>query len=146
MSYTNLLYHIVYSTKARAPFITKDWRNDLHEYLGGTVRGLKSTALEIGGVDDHVHLLTSIPPTISVSEFMSKLKANSSHWAKQRSHKPFSWQEGYSAFSVSESRSEAVGDYIRRQEVHHQKASFADELRQLLERHNISYDETSLLG
>ena len=86
MSYTNLLYHIVYATKDRAPLISKSWRDDLHAYLGGSVRGLNGIALEVGGVADHVHLLAKIPPTISVSEFMGKLKANSSGWSKQRSN------------------------------------------------------------
>ena len=75
MSYTNLLYHIVYATKERAPLITKALRPRLHEYLGGTVRGLDGTALEINGTNDHVHILAKLRPTISVSEFLSKLKA-----------------------------------------------------------------------
>lgn len=113
----------------------------MHDYLGGTIRGLKGTALEIGGVEDHVHLLTSIPPTISVSEFMSKLKANSSNWGKRRSGRPFGWQDGYSAFTVSESQTDGVRNYIRTQEEHHRKLSFAEELAELLKRHNIPYDE-----
>src|SRR5260370_2297347 len=78
MSYTNLLYHIVYATKERAPLITKTLRPCLHEYLGGTVRGLGGVALEINGTNDHVHLLAKLRPTNSVSEFLSKLKSASS--------------------------------------------------------------------
>ena len=74
MSYTNLLYHIVYATKERAPLITKTLRPRLHEYLGGTVRGLGGIAIEINGVADHVHILAKLRPTISVSEFLSKVK------------------------------------------------------------------------
>jgi REP element-mobilizing transposase RayT len=141
MSFTKPLYHIVYATKERRPFLTQSWRADMYDYLGGTVRGLKGTALEIGGVEDHVHLLTSIPSTISVSEFMSKLKANSSNWGKHRSGKPFGWQDGYSAFTVSESQTEGVRDYIRNQEAHQYKLTFAEELQLLLKKHNIPYDE-----
>ena len=83
MSHTNLLYHIVFATKERAPLITPALRPTLHEYLGGTVRSLRGTALEVGGVADHVHLLVVLPPTIAVSDFLSKLKANSSSWAKR---------------------------------------------------------------
>jgi putative transposase len=78
MSYTNLLYHIVYATKERAPLITKTLRPRLHEYLGGTVRGLGGVALEVSGTADHVHILARLGPTISVSEFLSKLKSGSS--------------------------------------------------------------------
>jgi len=85
MSYKNLLYHIVYATKERAPLITKTLRPRLHEYLGGTVRGLGGVALEVNRVTDHVHILARLRPTISVSEFLSKLKSGSSSWAK---HKP----------------------------------------------------------
>ncbi len=77
MSHINLLYHIVYATKERAPLITKTLRPRLHEYLGGIVRGLGGVALEVDGVADHVHILAKLPPTISVSEFLSKLKSGS---------------------------------------------------------------------
>nr|MBA3440318.1 transposase [Pyrinomonadaceae bacterium] len=73
MSHTNLLYHIVFATKERAPLITPALRPALHQYLGGTVRGLRGTALEVGGVADHVHQLVVLPPTIAVSDFLSKL-------------------------------------------------------------------------
>jgi putative transposase len=81
-SYTNLLYHIVYGTKERRPLIDDEFQPRLYEYLGGTIRGLKSTALEIGGVEDHVHILAKVSPTIALSDFLEKLKANSSKWAK----------------------------------------------------------------
>ena len=144
MSFTKLLYHIIYATKNRRPFLTPSWRTDMHDYLGGTIRGLKGTTLEIGGVEDHVHLLTSIPPTISVSEFMSKLKANSSRWGKLRSGQTFGWQDGYSAFTVSESQTEGVRSYNLTQESHYRKMSFLEELQALLKKHNILYDEDSL--
>ena len=129
MSYTNLLYHIVTSTKNRAPYISKSWRNDLHAYLGGEVRGMSGTALEVGGVADHIHLLAKLPPTLSVSEFMAKLKASSSSWSKRKSGEQFAWQNQYAAFTVSESQVDSVRDYIRNQEEHHQSASFEDEFK-----------------
>lgn len=144
MSYTNLLYHLVYATKDRAPLITKNWRDDLHAYLGGAVRKLDGIALEVGGVADHVHLLAKIPPTTSVSDFMSKLKAGSSSWSKQRSARPFSWQNHYAAFSVSESQVDGVRDYIRRQEEHHRASSFEEEFKALLRKHNIAFEERYL--
>lgn len=144
MSHTNLLYHIVYATKERAPLITKGWHDDLHGYLGGEVRELNGVAVQVGGVADYVHLLAKIPPTLSVSEFMSKLKANSSRWAKHRSGRPFSWQSRYAAFTISESAAASVGDYIRDQEKHHQSRNFEEEFKALLRKHNIGYDEQYL--
>jgi putative transposase len=84
VSYTNLLYHIVYGTKDRVPLITKELRPRLHRYLGGLVNGLHGTPLEIDGTADHVHVLARIRPVISVSEFLSKFKSNSSGWANRQ--------------------------------------------------------------
>jgi putative transposase len=138
-SYTNLLYHIVYGTKERRPLIDDEFQPRLYEYLGGTIRGLKSTALEIGGVEDHVHILAKVSPTIALSDFLEKLKANSSKWAKSV-RRGFGWQDGYSAFTVSESQVERVRAYIRNQREHHKKTSFRDELIALLKAHGVQYD------
>jgi REP element-mobilizing transposase RayT len=108
MSYTNLLYHVVYGTKARAPFINAELKADLYKYLGGIVRGLGCVPIEINGMSEHVHLLVRIRPTISVSEFLSKLKSNSSRWARRRSQRRFGWQDEYGAFTVSESQVKRV--------------------------------------
>jgi putative transposase len=144
MSYTNLLYHIVYATKERAPLITKTLRPRLHEYLGGTVRGLGGIALEINGTNDHVHILAKLGPTISVSEFLSKLKSGSSGWARRKTAGRFAWQARFAAFTVSESQVERVRRYIRNQEEHHRKQSFEEEFRALLRAHKIDFDEARL--
>jgi REP element-mobilizing transposase RayT len=144
MSYTNLLYHIVYATKERAPLITNTLRPRLHEYLGGTVRGLDGIALEINGTADHVHLLAKLRPTISVSEFLSKLKSGSSGWAKQQTAGRFSWQARFAAFTVSESQVERVRRYIRNQEEHHRTRSFEEEFKVLLQAHKVDFDEAHL--
>jgi REP element-mobilizing transposase RayT len=90
-SYTNLLYHIVYATKERRPLIDLEFQPRLYEYLGGTIRGLKARSLEIGGIEDHAHILAKVPPTIAISDFLEKLKANSSKWAKSV-RRGFGWQ------------------------------------------------------
>jgi putative transposase len=144
MSHTKLLYHVVFGTKERAPLITHALRSDLHQYLGGIVRNLGGTALEINGVDDHVHLLAGVPPTIAVSDFVRKLKSNSSRWASVRTEGRFAWQERYSAFTVSESQVERVGEYISTQEEHHRKMSFRDEYVALLRAHRIEFDDKYL--
>jgi len=146
MFYTNLLYHIVYATKERAPLITNRLRPRLHEYLGGTVRGLGAIAIEVNGTSDHVHVLAKIRPTIAVSDFMSKLKSGSSGWAKRQTAGRFGWQARFGAFTVSESQVERVRRYIRNQEEHHRRVSFDEELRSLLRAHNIDFDEAHLLG
>jgi putative transposase len=102
-SYTNLLYHIVYGTKQRQRLIDEEFQPRLYEYAGGAIRGLKGTCLEIGGVEDHVHILAKLPPTLSVSDFLEVLKANTSKWAKSV-RRGFGWQGGYAAFTVSESQ------------------------------------------
>ena len=138
-SYTNLLSHIVFATKDRRPLIDDEFQPRLYDYLGGTIRGLKSTALEIGGVDDHLHILAKLPPTIAVSDFLEKLKTNTSKWAKSV-RRGFGWQEGYSAFSVSESQADRVRLYIQNQGKHHARLSFREELIALLEAHGVEYD------
>ena len=146
MSYTNLLYHIVYATKERAPLITKVLRPRLHEYLGGTVRGLNGIPIEINGVADHVHLLVRLKPTLSVSEFLSKLKSNSSGWAKKQTNGRFAWQARFAAFTVSESQVERVRRYISNQEEHHRASSFEEEFKALLRAHHIDFNEAHLWG
>src|SRR2546423_2961396 len=144
MSYTNLLYHIVFATKRRSPFITNELRADLHAYLGGTARGLGGIALEVGGVADHVHILAKIKPTVAVAEFIKRLKADSSGWANRKTRGRFAWQARYGAFTVSESQVEKVRAYVRNQEEHHSRVSFEEEIKALLKAHKIEFDEKYL--
>jgi putative transposase len=146
MSYTNLLYHIVYATKERAPLITNVLRPRLHEYLGGTIHGLGGVALEINGTADHVHLLAKLHPTISLSEFMSKPKSGSFGWAKRQTRGRFGWQARFGAFTVSESQVERVRKYIPNQEEHHRRQSFEQEFKALLRAHRIDFDEAHPWG
>lgn len=144
MSYTNLLYHIVYATKARAPFIVKPFRERFHAHLGGIVKGLDAIPIEINGVGDHVHLLVRLKPVISVSDFLCKLKSNSSSWAKKQLRGRFAWQQRYGAFTVSESQVPVVRRYIQKQEQHHQKMTFEEEFTALLRAHHVDFDEKYL--
>lgn len=125
--------------------IAEAWRPRLHEYLGGIVRGLDATALEIGGVKDHVHLLVRLKPVHRIDYFLRDMKADSSGWIhKQGLSKEFSWQRGYGAFTVSESQIGNVRRYIANQEEHHRKVTFEDEFKALLKAHNIEFDEKFL--
>jgi REP element-mobilizing transposase RayT len=141
-TYTSLLFHMVFSTKHRRPIIEAEWRARLHQYLGGTVRGLDSVALEIGGMADHVHLLVSMHQSYSVADFLRDLKANTSKWVNESAllRSRFEWQRGYGAFTVSKSQMEQVRRYIQNQEKHHRKMTFEEELIKLLDAHGIEYD------
>jgi len=141
MSYTNLLYHIVFGTKGRLSMIPPELKPQLHQYLGGIVRGLGGIALEINGMEDHVHLLVKLRPTICFSDFLRDLKSNSSSWAKENGFKGFGWQRRYGAFTVSESQIEIVRKYIRNQEIHHKKFDFKSEFETLLGANGIMVDD-----
>jgi REP element-mobilizing transposase RayT len=144
-TFYSLHYHWVCATKERRPLIVASWRGQFHEYLGGTVRGLGGVPLQIGGVEDHVHGLFGLKPTHCISDFVRELKKATSIWASEHHEPQFEWQEGYAIFAVSASMIESVIDYIGRQEVHHRKKPFAEELKQLLEKHGIKYDPKYLL-
>lgn len=141
-AHTNLLFHIVFSTKDRAPFLDAELKPRLFAYMGGILRKLGGTALLINGPNDHVHLLAVLPAKTSVAEIVGKLKANSSGWVHRQfpGRWRFAWQTGYAAFSVSHSQKQAVLDYIANQEAHHRKVSFQEELVAFLRRHEIEYD------
>ena len=146
-TFANLLYHIVFSTKHRAPLIREELRNDLYGYMGGILRGEGGILLEIGGMPDHVHLLAKLRTDVAVARVVQKVKAKPSKWRNELPNtlERFEWQEGYGAFSVSESLAGKVRRYIQNQEEHHRETSFEDELIALLKRHRIPYDERYLL-
>jgi len=143
-TYTNLIYHIIFATKERSPFITSELKPRLYDYLGGTVRGLEGVLLEIGGTNDHIHLLIKLKPTVKFADFMRELKANSSAWANRTTNRRFEWQNGYGAFTVGETQIENVSRYIKNQEKHHSKMNFEDEFKDLLSRSGIDFDERFL--
>jgi REP element-mobilizing transposase RayT len=145
-TYTKLLYHVVFSTKHRARLITVELQPRLHEYLGGIVRGEKGMAIRIGGTADHVHLLIRWRTDESLATLMRNVKSHSSLWVHQTfpQMQEFRWQEGYGAFTVSQSQAEAVDRYIQNQVQHHRERSFEEEFIELLKVHGIEYDERYL--
>jgi putative transposase len=144
-TFYSLHYHWVCSTKGRRPFLRADRRPRFHEYLGGTIRGLDGVPLRVGGVEDHVHILFDLKTSHCLADFSRELKKASSVWAASTCEREFSWQDGYSAFTVSASQLAAVGAYIARQEEHHRQSTFEEELRLLLDKHGIQYDLRFLL-
>jgi REP element-mobilizing transposase RayT len=146
-SYTRQLLHVVFSTKERRPFLHAEVRPRMLGYLRTVANDLNTTVLALNGVDDHVHILVDLPAALSTAEFLTKLKANSSRWFRKRFPQvDFRWQRGYGAFSVSPSKLEDVRGYIDRQEAHHQKHSFEDEIRKLVKNHGLEFDERFFLG
>jgi REP element-mobilizing transposase RayT len=141
-TFTNLLTHVIFSTKDRAPLICADRKPDLHAYLGGIVRQLGGTALIVNGTCDHIHMLALMPATKSTAECVNRIKVNSSKWMNDKQlRRAFAWQTGYSAFAVSESNKKRVLAYIAAQEAHHAKHTFQEELISYLKKHGITYDE-----
>ncbi len=135
--------HLVFSTKERRPFLRDETvRASLHSYLGGISKQLGCAPIITGGMEDHVHLLARFGRTITQAEWVKELKRVSNLWLKeQHSIQDFEWQGGYADFSVSASNLEQVKTYIANQEQHHLKINFQDELRTLLRRYRIEWDE-----
>ena len=143
-SLATILIHTVFSTKDRRPFLRdRLLRDELHRYLGRILSNLECQPIIVGGVEDHVHFLCALSRTCTPAEMVKETKRGSSLWLKTRSPDlcHFAWQNGYGVFSIGFSQIEPVRDYIAKQEEHHRKVSFQDELRQLLRRYEIEFDE-----
>ncbi len=141
-----LLTHIIFSTKDRAPFLKPEIRNELHAYLAAVARNLGCECFLVGGVEDHVHLAIGLSRTITAAKVVAQLKTSSSPWLKIRASflHNFSWQSGYAIFSVSPQALRALKRYIADQEAHHKQTSFQDELRGLLTKYGVAFDERYL--
>ena len=146
-SFASCLIHCVWSTKNREPCLIPDLRERLWPYLGGIAKQNQMKTLAIGGVADHVHILLSLPATLSVAKAMQLLKGNSSKWIRETFPKmrPFTWQEGYGAFSVGISGVDATVTYINNQTEHHRKRSFREEFIAMLQKHGFEYEESMLV-
>ncbi|HEX5397518.1 MAG TPA: IS200/IS605 family transposase [Verrucomicrobiae bacterium] len=146
MSYISSYFHCVFSTKERRPLITPELRDRLWPFLGGIARQNKMKAIEVGGIEDHVHILLSLPSTMAVAKALQLLKGGSSKWIHETfpEQRLFAWQEEYGAFSVSVSLLDRTVEYIRGQPEHHRKMTFREEFLALLKRHRVEYDERYL--
>lgn len=148
-TYTTIRLHLVFSTLGRKPLIPPDLQPRLWDYIGGIGKNHHIPVHAVGGVENHVHVLLSLPPTIPLSKAAQTIKAYSSKWINEtglRRGTRFAWQEGYSAFSVSQSSMPKVEAYIGSQAEHHHRHSFEDELRSLLARHGVQFDERFVFG
>ncbi|MCL2709858.1 MAG: IS200/IS605 family transposase [Planctomycetaceae bacterium] len=145
-SLTRLIVHAIFSTNNREPMLLAEVRPELYAYIGGILKSLGCVPLSISGTNDHVHLLFILSKTIPLAKVFEEVKGTSSQWIKTQPgvSKTFAWQGGYGAFSVSESQREKVSEYIARQEEHHRKLTFKEELLTLFQKHHIEYDEKYL--
>jgi len=147
-TYTSHHYHVVFSTKNREPWLTADIEQRVWEYIGGIARKHRMTALQVGGVDDHIHALVTAPATIAPSKIAQYLKGDSSNWMHREfpALRKFGWQDGYGAFTVSKSGIPELIRYIQNQREHHSTMTFQEEYLRLLKKHGVEYDERYLWG
>ena len=140
MSHTrvSLRVHCIFSTKNRDYGIPNDLQDNAWAFIGGIARNIGTTAIAVGGIADHVHVLLLLPPTMALSAAVQKIKANSSRWIHERTGRPFEWQEGYAAFSVGIAQTPATVEYILHQKEHHSRRGYAEELARILAKHSMS--------
>jgi REP element-mobilizing transposase RayT len=144
-TYSQNVLHVILSTKDRQKTISPELRPRLWAYVAGVCRKLEILVHAIGGIEDHIHLLTQVPPTLPVAKAILTIKSNSSRWANEQGHK-FAWQQGYGAFSASSSNIPAVAQYIRNQQAHHKKRGFEEEFVALLKKHGVAFDPKFVFG
>ena len=142
-SLAQIYVHIIFSTKGRRPFLRDPTTNErLHAYLVGALKGQQCSPLQVGGAEDHVHLLTKLGKTIDAATLVREIKKESTKWLKADMNlQDFHWQSGYGAFSISPSHIESVTQYIQNQQEHHKNESFKDEFRRLCQKYRAGLDE-----
>jgi REP element-mobilizing transposase RayT len=142
-TYTQILYHIVFATKDRAPVLTDSRREDLFRYMNGVIKNSHCQPIWTNGVKDHVHSLLSLHPTVALANLLKDMKVASSIWIKENRAFPnfVNWQEGYGAFTYSLRDEPELIAYLKRQEEHHRKVTFVEEYRKLLADAGIEIDE-----
>ena len=146
-TYTAICYHIVFATQDRAPVLHADRRPDLFRYMWGIINNRRGHLYRINGVQDHLHVLSSLHPAVSLADFVKDIKTGSARWIKENAvFKRFShWQEGYAAFTCSRGDLDRLIEYIKGQEEHHRKTTFEEEYRKLLLEAGIEFDERYLI-
>lgn len=142
-SLSRVILHVIFSTKNREPWLDRDVRPRMHGYIATICRDLGAELVHVGGVADHVHIVTTLPRTVSQAQLVEQIKKASSKWIKalDARYRGFFWQRGYGAFSVSPSQLDVVLQYIDSQQEHHRTRTFQEEYRELLRKHGVDFDE-----
>ena len=145
-SFVKFYAHIVFHTKYSRDIIKPEIEDELYSYIGGILKSCNSLPIKIGGIADHVHVLCTLPKTISLADLTEEIKRSSSKWIKSKGQAfvNFYWQPGYGGFSVGWSQVEIVKNYISNQKVHHHKVTFLEEYKTLLDENGVEYDEKYL--
>ncbi|CAN5329384.1 IS200/IS605 family transposase [soil metagenome] len=146
MSYRQILYHTVFGTKYRKPTIEEANCNELYQYIWGVIKNKNCKLFRINGVEDHIHILSDLHPSVALADLVKDIKVSRSLWMKASSLFPHfeGWAEGYGAFTYSIKERDRIINYIKKQKKHHQQVTFNDEYKALLEEHGITYDEKHL--
>jgi putative transposase len=146
-TYTQILYQIVFSTWSRERTLTVEKRDDLYKYITGILKNKKCHLYRINGIEDHLHIITHIHPTIALSNLIKDIKLASSGWIKENKiFKNFNgWQDGYGAFTYSIKEKDQLIEYTKNQQEHHKKTTFMEEYLELLNEYGIEYNEKYLL-
>ncbi|MEE1091051.1 MAG: transposase [Paludibacteraceae bacterium] len=139
--------HLIFHIKSTGVKMRECDLNEIFAYVGGIIKGVNGIPIEIGGRPDHIHVLTTLPKVMPLSEFVRIIKSNSSKWLKLKDncYKCFEWQEGYGAFSVSPTLLDKTIRYIRMQEEHHVKRNAKEEYKMFLDAYKVEYDERFLI-
>jgi putative transposase len=145
-TYTQILYQIVFSTKFRERTLAKEERPELFKDIWGILKNKKCHLYRINGVEDHIHIVTDIHPTVALASLVKDIKLGSTSFIKEKGIFPYfgGWQDGYSAFTYHISAKDSLIEYVKNQEAHHAKKSYREELEDLLKEHGIKYDEKYL--
>jgi putative transposase len=145
-SLSNILVHIIFSTKLSKPYIAQAIKKELYRYMASILKDCECSPIIIGGIEDHVHVLCKVSKTGSISSVVENVKKKSSKWIKTRGieYNDFYWQNGYGAFSIGKFQVNTLKEYIQNQEEHHRKKSFKDEFLEILNRYGVKYDERYL--
>lgn len=146
-TYTQILYQIVFSTKHREEVLHGENKKELYKYIWGILKNKKCTLYQIGGVADHIHIVTHIHPSVALSDLVKDIKIASSKYIKEEKLFPHftSWQEGYGAFTYAISAKDNLINYVKNQEEHHRKKTFIEEYKELLNEHGVEFDEKYML-
>ena len=142
-SFTNIYVHLIFHTKSRGCMMREEDLSRVFHYIGGVIRNMSGRTFIVGGRPDHIHVLTTLPVSISLADFVRDIKSNTTKWIKTTDlyYKDFAWQEGYGAFSVSESNKDAVVHYIENQKGHHQTHTAQVEFCSFLKKHGYSVED-----
>jgi len=146
-TYTQILYQIILGTKNREGTLVKPNRQELYKYISGIIENKKCHLYRINGVENHIHILTHLHPTVSLSSFTKDIKMGSTDYIKkERIFRNFrGWQEGYGAFTYSLKEKNRLIEYIKNQEEHHRIKTFKEEYVEFLKEHGIEYNEKYIL-